>query len=193
MNMRPALRFSLIGLFASLACFLLTGPLAIAGADDEAYYKQFHYVAENQSADPDYPDMIYYFLAADMYHPIAHSPTQDIMMMNDVKITDDGKFVMAYSDGLRDQGSQSWAPRYCFSVDGTWSVPDKTLLFKDANGKVIMEGTRYFLNQKNAMMITYKAGFPVSELVEKQNPYGIVQANYEPTFRCMFPGGPTPK
>lgn len=174
----------------AVASMVLFASPTHAAADDEAYFRQFLYRIENVGNDPDYPVKIYWLLLADALTPIPLPQNKSLYLLNDLKLNDDGTFQIEYNDGIGDTGASTWMPRYCVVLEGTWSVPDKSLIFTSKDGRQIMKGDRHFAHQKNAVMFTFLPAFPVKELRGLQAAFDMGQSNTEPRMQCMFPNPP---
>lgn len=167
--------------------FILILCLCAASYADDGYFNQFVYHSVNQETDPDFPPRyIYYFVADDFPFEVPMGKDADLIVMLGLFLQQDGTFQIFYNDGIRPHGSETWPPRFCLNISGTWSVPENSLILKDANGKIILQADRAVIDGRNAMRATFTQDFQVAEL--KGLEHGLVSSQSQSpqsAFRCF--------
>ena len=166
-----------------LAALIVLASLAAYAASDIEYYKQFLFVEENSSEDPDFPEYQYRFLMSeDVGAKFVGADGKTRLAQMDIALYDNGTYRMKYRESvIMDNGG--FYQETCKDMSGTWAVPADRLEFDQD----LMFGARHFSDNKNKIKVNLAQTIKSPE-VKALNlilDYGYSNAPVEILFKCF--------
>lgn len=178
---RLTTKMPLLILIASFAIIGFSHP-SFAGPTDKAYFEQFLYQKENTSDDPDFPTYQYRFLMSQWNYKFQRPDGKWVGPDLSLFLYADGTYLAIYKENYFDQpDSMQFMPGPCQKIYGKWNVPDKILMIND-----FAEGDKAFIDNKNAMTITFTKNLTSEGLQGKKINFTHGFANYGPDEAFCF-------